>query len=218
MDLIMGLLEKEGGRQALGPLQAVCRAWQEAFAAYPVQISGLVMQQKDDIRRLVKIVPGMASLEFATAVGQLDMRSLRACTQLTSLCIVPPRIRSKAEPDLDLSLSWLPESLRSFTVDAADAQLLFAGGPINLPGLTKFFWRPREVHIDQLCHDLRHLPGLKVRAANLPAQPRDILSQIGYPPNQMQSSAVIKLNEAGGHDSESLRRERGAKTSIFVSS
>lgn len=169
MDIILRLLAASGGGIiTIVSISQVCKAWRDAFAAYPAAPE-LVLDRIDAIAILAKMMPSMSSLDFTAIVKNVDLSPLSACTQLTSLCIEEsPDIDDPDIPNfaLKLDLSDMPASLETLTVDSVDATLVPPFSPVSpvyLQRLTKVVWQPKRWMSDSLCTVVHLMPELRVR-------------------------------------------------------
>lgn len=167
MHLVIGQLLPPEGAVNLAPLRQVCKAWRDALAGYPLEPSWeYVLDGKQELSKLIEIMPGIASLQFSALKQDLDLQPLSACTQLTTLWIdhnSDNKKLNKAGPLLSVDVSSLPASLEDFQLDGVRAQLTQSGSLVNLSKLTCLMWQPQTLsRLYLICDILPLLPELKV--------------------------------------------------------
>ena len=166
MDLVLAKLAEKDHLIHACRVRQVCKAWRDAYEAYPAHVSLIMDSDPADVSMLASMLPSMASLSFLVAVEDLDLTPLRACTQLTSLSMAqfPYFMRQTATPPppFPVHFDCLPPSLKTLSVVEVHAAMRLPLRTANLSSLTKLDWRSLTGNPAPVCAALYRLPELKV--------------------------------------------------------
>ena len=118
--------DSEGGLEQLSFMRSVSKDWRAAFGAFPGTVKhSISISSKEDVAKLTKMMPGMATLNAQVLLERLKLSPLADLTQLTRVVLAGPSpiglygflvpLDSLPASVVDLELEEANADLRTFT-------------------------------------------------------------------------------------------------------